>query len=177
MVCDPLKEDGITKGLYGLCVAFCEAQDIADENTPITEAELDALEELLPSGRLLANYNKKKDKANNPLDPPMPCVLVQEPCPCWSSAEIAAIDGYQPDGTNTLTLNCQSNPNQARISEAIETGSLGVLRAQSASVRQFCTFTNTQMVPSITRTKRRLTPDEVIACEVSIADQCRVINP
>jgi hypothetical protein len=26
-VCDELMESGITKGLFGLCVAFCEAQD------------------------------------------------------------------------------------------------------------------------------------------------------
>jgi len=26
-VCDALQADGTTKGLYGLCVAFCEAQD------------------------------------------------------------------------------------------------------------------------------------------------------
>ena len=33
-VCDSLQEDGITKGLYGLCVAFCEAQDVADTGAP-----------------------------------------------------------------------------------------------------------------------------------------------
>ena len=31
-VCDPLRADGVTKGLYGLCVAFCEAHDIADSD-------------------------------------------------------------------------------------------------------------------------------------------------
>ncbi len=27
-VCDVLKMDGIHQGLYGLCVAYCEAQDL-----------------------------------------------------------------------------------------------------------------------------------------------------
>ena len=38
-VCDPLKADGITKGLYGLCVAFCEAQDYSALNNPINVEE------------------------------------------------------------------------------------------------------------------------------------------
>jgi hypothetical protein len=88
-VCDPLQADGISKGLYGLCVAFCEAQDWADEAIPITELGYLALEQGKPSGRILANYNKKKGAS----DPDMPCILVQEPCPCWTAEEIASIDG------------------------------------------------------------------------------------
>ena len=95
-VCDPLQDDGITKGLYGLCVAFCEAQDYANEFDTITIEELVALEDSAPSGRILANYNKKKDKANNPADPEMPCILVQEPCPCFDDDDLAGIDGFLP---------------------------------------------------------------------------------
>lgn len=82
-VCDDLKADGVTKGLYGLCVAFCEAQDQATISDPITEQELDALSDSAPAGRILANYNKKMTEA----DPTMPCVKVQEPCPCWTEQE------------------------------------------------------------------------------------------
>jgi hypothetical protein len=49
-VCDPLQADGVTKGLYGLCVAFCEAQDHADILEPMTEEEYMALESASPSG-------------------------------------------------------------------------------------------------------------------------------
>ena len=42
-VCSPLMGDGITKGLYGLCVAYCEAQDFASEDVPLTEEEILAL--------------------------------------------------------------------------------------------------------------------------------------
>ena len=84
-VCDPLKADGVTAGLYGLCVAFCEAQDHAAISHPVTEAELEALAAAAPSGRLLAKYNKKKSET----DPPMPCVVVEEPCPCWEADKLA----------------------------------------------------------------------------------------
>ena len=92
-VCNPLKADGITKGLYGLCVAFCEAHDHADADASITEDDLALLEAEAPSGRILANYDKKKTET----DPAMPCILVEEPCPCWSAAELASIG--DPGGT------------------------------------------------------------------------------
>ncbi len=80
-VCDGLK--GFPSGLYGLCVAFCEAQDHAAISVPITEEDLEALQEGVPSGRILANYYRKKKTG----DPHMPCIKVEEPCPCWDSAE------------------------------------------------------------------------------------------
>ena len=49
-VCDSLKANTVTRGLYGLCVAFCEAQDFTTPDEPITEAELDALLAEIPSG-------------------------------------------------------------------------------------------------------------------------------
>lgn len=103
-VCDPLKADDITKGLYGLCVAFCEAQDHADIADPITEEGLIALAESAPSGRILENYNKKKTDE----DPSMPCVLAQDDvtCPCWTAAELASIDYFSPDGSPART-NCE----------------------------------------------------------------------
>ena len=79
--------DGITKGLYGLCVAFCEAHDAATENKPISEQELEELMASKPNGKILENYNKKK----SPTDPDMPCLKVQEPCPCWDQAELDSI--------------------------------------------------------------------------------------
>lgn len=80
-VCDELI--GATPGLYGLCVAFCEAQDHASVSDPITEEELEILADSAPAGRILTNYNRKKTAA----DPDMPCIKVEEPCPCWDSAE------------------------------------------------------------------------------------------
>jgi hypothetical protein len=93
-ICDPLKAEGVTKGLYGLCVAFCEAQDHADILTPITDAEYDELLDTSPSGRILANYLKKKTET----DPSMPCIKIEEPCPCWTAEDLAEIDGVMWDG-------------------------------------------------------------------------------
>jgi hypothetical protein len=101
--CNELKSDGVTDGLYGLCVAFCEAQDWASEDTPITEEELEALESGSPSGHILANYNKKKQET----DPAMPCILVEEPCPCWSADELASIDGYAASDGTSLNYFCE----------------------------------------------------------------------
>jgi len=70
-VCDELQ--GSTPGLYGLCVAYCEAQD------------LDTFDKKPPSLKILANYDKKRQAG----DPDMPCLQV--PCPCWTTEELTAI--------------------------------------------------------------------------------------
>lgn len=68
-VCDQLI--GGTPGLYGLCVAYCEAQDHSD-----------ALPGEPPAWKILDVYNKRR-KAG---DPEMPCL--QAPCPCWSEDDL-----------------------------------------------------------------------------------------
>lgn len=67
-VCDGLKADGVTDGLYGLCVAYCEAKD----------CDLDGIEDLRGAKaceRILENYNWLK----LPGDPGLPC---RTQCPC-----------------------------------------------------------------------------------------------
>lgn len=68
-VCDDLKNPGVSKGLYGLCVAYCEA-----------EASSEAV---------LRNYNRKKSET----DPEMPCLEVVVQCPCWDTDTLAAAEG------------------------------------------------------------------------------------
>ncbi|MDH3336721.1 MAG: hypothetical protein OER22_02165 [Gammaproteobacteria bacterium] len=111
-VCDVLQADGTTKGLYGLCIAFCEAQDHASISVPTTEEALAALADEKPAGRILANYNKKKLES----DPPMPCIVVEEPCPCWSSEELNSIDGFLYDGS-TADLSCADSATLTFVSE------------------------------------------------------------
>ena len=78
-VCDDLRY--ATPGLYGLCVAFCEAQDCEPDMNAADPFEL-----CRPSSpKLLEIYNKRK----RPDDPDMPCI--QEPCPCWSAEELAGL--------------------------------------------------------------------------------------
>lgn len=76
-VCDELMY-GATKGLYGLCVAFCEAQDCEFN----VEDPLAGFEECKPSSPKLLELYRKKMGAG---DPDMPCVQQSE-CPCWGDS-------------------------------------------------------------------------------------------
>lgn len=77
-VCDELRDPTVTRGLYGLCVAYCEAQDCE-----IDIGSDDPFGNCKPgSPRLLENYNRRKQAG----DPDMPCV--RSPCPCWSRDEL-----------------------------------------------------------------------------------------
>ena len=94
-VCDELK--GLGKGLHGLCVAFCEAQDCIATFDPDLN-ELIFPKNCVPSSeKTLARYNARKGES----DPPMPCVI--EGCPCWSEAEIDLV----ADG---VTQGCVDEP-------------------------------------------------------------------
>ena len=78
-VCEVVKYG--TPGLYGLCIAFCEAQDCE----PNLNAD-DPWENCPPgSERVLANYRRKMESG----DPDMPCL--QAPCPCWTEDELATL--------------------------------------------------------------------------------------
>lgn len=111
-LCDVLQADGITKGLYGLCVAFCEAQDNADADVTVTIKEYEAFLKSAPSGKILLNYNRRKSDS----DPEMPCIMVEESCPCWTVEELAAIDGILTDGT-VAEVECFSETSFVRMNE------------------------------------------------------------
>ena len=91
--CNFLKADEFTKGLYGLCVAFCKAKNHAGESSQSLKS-------------ILANYEKKQNKERG--DPDMPCldtaasqppVTAVQACPCWTDVEASAIDGVLSDGS------------------------------------------------------------------------------
>ena len=101
-ICDPLKS--ATPGLYGLCVAYCEAQDCHDD--PVDLAECQAENPNDPWGtqgcscsRVLDNYNAKRQAG----DPEMPCIKTE--CPCFDADLLAAevIDIGVCLDTNTAT--------------------------------------------------------------------------
>lgn len=122
-VCDDLKS--ATSGLYGLCVAYCAAQDLS--NVDLNDVK--SVRKAAPDRGILRNYNRKK----RPGDPDMPCLQPTTPpddggdggttdggddsgdgtgdlppvgasCPCWSPEEIGAIDGNLPpvDGVQAV---------------------------------------------------------------------------
>ncbi len=70
--CASLKEDGVTTGLYGLCIAYCEAQVYISPDPLISEAMLEERPDAELSDRTLANYNRKKQ----PGDPDMSCIQI-----------------------------------------------------------------------------------------------------
>ena len=108
-ICDDLAADGVTNGLYGLCIAFCEAQDHADIFTAITESDYDALLAAAPSGKILENYNSIKTES----DPPMPCITrVDGPCPCWDEEEFLIASEAGRSGEETFNI-CRSDTNEA----------------------------------------------------------------
>jgi hypothetical protein len=76
-ICDQLMS--ATPGLYGLCVAYCEALDCESvDGTQLFECKD------IPSGKILEKYNARKQ----PGDPDMPCIVVTGSCACWESHEL-----------------------------------------------------------------------------------------
>ena len=86
-ICDDMLAGNpdLTKGLYGLCVAYCEAIDGPEDLS--NTALLDQLRP--PSKRILENYNRKKTDT----DPEMPCVNYgpSVECPIWDDAKLALV--------------------------------------------------------------------------------------
>lgn len=77
-ICDDLVN--ATPGLYGICVAFCEAQDCDFETFVSGQCEP-------PDPRLVELY----DQLKGPFDPPLlPCL--RSPCPCFTEENIQLVD-------------------------------------------------------------------------------------
>ena len=119
-VCDSLH--GGTPGLYGLCVAYCEAQDldtVGDKETP--------------NNKILRNYRRKMRAG----DPDMPCIKV--PCPCWNDAEFASVVGNINENTactaGTTDIQVRNfSPFQLAVADP---------------ARPSCRFTDTSVTPRI----------------------------
>lgn len=145
-VCDGLKASGITPSLYGLCVAYCEAQD------------LDTYDKEPPSTKILDNYNKRKLAS----DPAMPCV--KPTCPCWTGAEIASIseDGVSAaclSGTNKLSIIDNSPKNHSA-------------EADTSAGQERCRYINLNISPATVRSFT-ITPAEALACYTDVQTACQ----
>lgn len=146
-VCDMLQ--GGTPGLYGLCVAYCEAQDLdmVEDKGP-------------PNTKILANYRKKMRAG----DPDMPCLQV--PCPCWSAAQLAniGVSGDTPVCSSTATIT------QIRVLTPVANQF-----ARTDSSRNTCAFTDTLSTPPRALTLS-ITADEVQTCRSQIQDMCAALG-
>lgn len=148
-VCDDLMVGGITKGLYGLCVAYCEAQDLdlLGNKTP-------------PSIRILQNYDKKKQIG----DPDMPCI--KAPCPCWTDEELAAILGT--GGMKTCTL----IDDFAQIENVVDTINGVAQRARIDKERLLCRYLDRTVSPRISRRTGGILLDEAEYCFIKVVEAC-----
>ncbi len=145
-VCDPLH--GGTPGLYGLCVAYCEAQDL----DLVGDKEV-------PNNKILANYRKKMLTG----DPDMPCIQV--PCPCWTAAQLANVGA-----SATPTCNVSGTVAQVRlISPAINQQATADLNAN------ICRFVDTSTVPR-TSLRFSITPAEAQSCYNQVVAKCTALG-
>lgn len=184
-VCDPLKADGVTKGLYGLCVAFCEAQDVTSIAAPLTEDELNAIMADAPSGIILENYNKKKTES----DPGMPCIMAEAPCPCWSNEELIEIDGQQPSGLPYGFFSCDQSSSETSELIAMREFDNGGTKLQQAVATMSnqqgdsvykCGYMNQQYIPPVRRIlatdEGTLTQTQYDTCRQELLSQCQYYN-
>jgi|GEM_PF-6576976 len=147
-VCNALQS--ATPGLYGLCVAYCEAQD------------LDTVDKNPPSEKILANYRKKMQSG----DPDMPCVAI--PCPCWTSAQYARIT------EDNAAAACLSSGSTIQIIDNSASA-----RFASSDTNSRCTFVDFNVpipgfddptTPKVT--SQNVTDAEAQACHAQIAQTC-----
>lgn len=146
-VCDVLKTNA-SPGLYGLCVAYCEAQDldlVGDKETP--------------NNKILANYRKKM-KAG---DPDMPCLQV--PCPCWNADQLANVGA-------TAMPTCNVTGSVAAVS-LVQPGI--AQRAVADTSANVCRFTDTTTVPRISL-RFDITPEEAQSCYNQIVSKCTALG-
>lgn len=131
-VCDVLRD--ATPGLYGLCVAYCEAHD-AELISP--EGKMEELNR--PNQKILRNYNRKKKKS----DPPMPCLLEEqeeEGCPCWTSAQLSSALPPTMNYDHNLENACSSSAS-TQVLENFELGEAGPGFQLAVTQRESCQVT------------------------------------
>lgn len=144
-VCDVLQTPGVTPGLYGLCVAYCEAQD------------LDSFDKEPPNTKILGNYNKRKQDS----DPAMPCV--KTPCPCWSGEEMGSItDDGAASACNNFSNRLQIINNATKLHFAEVNTSTNLER---------CRYINLNVSPATSRSFT-ITPAEAASCLADVQAAC-----
>ncbi len=157
-VCDDLQF--ASPGLYGLCIAFCEAQDCEPDFTLE-----DPLANCSPSSpRLLDIYDRKKKAA----DPDMPCIQ-QTACPCWTQEELDGLRYPVPgDFSSCRGQDSGFLPNwQINFFDGGQRIYSTVVGVNS----DFCVYVDLCQDGSCTNSNRRffgLTPEEAAACQAQM---------
>ncbi len=139
-VCDGLKAPGITKALFGLCVAYCEAG--------------------ANSERVLDNYNRQRTGS----DPAMPCLEVKADtldCACWNTLTMEDI------GVGQDPALCALNPSDPLSDLIFYQGSTDVefLSASDGA----CMHYNSASTPALVD-MQGLSPEQESQCRSEILD-------
>ncbi len=157
-VCDELI--GGTPGLYGLCVAFCEAQDC--------EATLDEATGQIELGsscktssiKLLGKYNSRK----GPADPDMPCVTVAaSECQCWTDTELYGLGSFK-----TTYCNESLPSNWALVGSTLAPWHVEFAQATPTQCLYYGSDANGKLVNRY----QSLDPDKAGTCISSIKTEC-----
>ena len=146
-VCDVLH--GGTPGLYGLCVAYCEAQD------------LDTFDKEPPRTKILENYRKKMREG----DPDMPCMQV--PCPCWTAEELASISA---DGLAV----CIPETDKVQMVNTTQDISRHFAEADQETSRERCRYIDLNTDPRTIRSFT-ITADEAASCYSQVTQACSAL--
>lgn len=160
---------GQAPGLYGLCVAFCEAQDCtATYNSTTGEMVYDA--KCKPSSsKLLENFNNVAGEGG----PTMPCVnglrensadetVEGIQCPCWTEAELDYIADGQSIFCKSPSLYGYDGTNYNQIDFA----SASFTASGSAAT---CFYNENS--PPTTR-YQEITDEQFNACQISVYNEC-----
>lgn len=139
-ICGPLKADGVTKGLYGLCIAYHASG--------------------ASSQVILDNYNRQKSSS----DPVMPGTDVNPPtlsCACWNTLaeeEIGTDPEVPPSG-------CFLSPETDFISyQNLDTSASETLFVEAG----LCQYSNS--VTGAFNENSTLTPEKEDECRIEILD-------
>lgn len=147
-VCDVLM--GATPGLFGLCNAYCEAQD------------LDEFDKEPPRTKILRNYNKKKQAG----DPDMPCMQV--PCPCWADAELASISS---DGMAVCLV---ANDDKLQIVNTTTDIARQFAEVDKSTDRERCRYLDLNTDPRTIRSFS-ITVEEAASCHAQVLAACNAL--
>jgi len=157
-VCDELI--GGTPGLYGLCVAFCEAQDCEatlDETTGQIELGASCKTSNI---KLLEKYNKRKVSG----DPNMPCMTVAaNDCQCWTDNELYGLASFQTDYCK------ESQPSSwALIGSSLTKWHLEFAQATPTQ----CVYYGSDVNGKLVNRYQSLDPDKAGVCISSLKTEC-----
>jgi hypothetical protein len=183
-ICDTLKGSGITPGLLGLCVAYCQALNCPDASAGAAAMSAQCK---TADSQLLANYNKLKMAS----DPGMPCVQPPSTCPCWTGPEIAKVGfAFTPHlvdlfsnvfSSSTISVSSLALvENRYPATDDFPYGAYQVAEVdQNSQAGDRCFYAHADFAPGAPQPTVRslpISPGEVNACRVSVNAQVGLLR-